>query len=88
MHSGSAATLMVRPEELQVLDAGSARAPTDLEGQVVDRRFAGAVSFYRVRVGERELLVQGGAADGAAGDPVLIRPRHGAAILAFPEDAS
>ncbi len=79
-----AATVMVRPEALQLLRAGSERSPVDLQGSVVDRRFAGALSFYRVQVGERELLVQGGAADAAPGDGVWVRPREGAVILVFP----
>ena len=86
--AGRDATVMIRPEALQVLPAEGERNAADLEGSVVDRRFAGAMSFYHVLTGDRELLVQGGVADAAVGDSVRIRPRPGAMILAFPVEGA
>jgi len=63
-------------------DAGSATPVAGLEGEVVERRFAGPVTHYRVRVGDAELLVHGGAADAQAGDRVSVRPMGDP--LAFP----
>ncbi|HET7230250.1 MAG TPA: TOBE domain-containing protein, partial [Longimicrobium sp.] len=59
-----------------------------VRGRVLDRRFAGAQSFYRVAVeGGPELLVQGGAADAADGEEVGIAPAPGANVLAFAPEA-
>ena len=44
-----------------------------LAGRVLDRRFAGSATFYRVQLADgREALVQGGPADAAPGDPVRL----------------
>jgi ABC-type Fe3+/spermidine/putrescine transport system ATPase subunit len=54
---GAAVRLMVRPEALELAGDGAGGA---LPGRVLDRRFAGAATFYRVTVdGDREVLVQG-----------------------------
>ncbi|HEY8375885.1 MAG TPA: ABC transporter ATP-binding protein, partial [Nannocystis sp.] len=56
-----------------------------LEGEVLERRFAGPVTHYRVRVGGAELLVHGGAADAGAGDRVRV---HAVGVpLAFAANA-
>jgi formylmethanofuran dehydrogenase subunit D len=56
---------------------------------VLDRRFAGAVTFYRVQAAWGEVVVQGGAADAAPDDGVLFRPRGGAAsLLVFPGEGA
>jgi len=84
---GAAVSLMVRPEQLRIVpgaDGGDA-----LGGRVLDRRFAGALSFYRVQLdGGPELLVQGAASDASPGDAVRVGPATGANVLAFaPERA-
>ncbi|HYH83006.1 MAG TPA: ABC transporter ATP-binding protein [Longimicrobium sp.] len=83
---GAAVRLMVRPEALRIVpNAGEEDA---LRGRVLDRRFAGALSFYRIAVeGGPELLVQGTATDAAPGDEVRVAPAHGAAVLAFAPEA-
>jgi iron(III) transport system ATP-binding protein len=54
---GAAVRLMVRPEALELAPEGAAQA---LPGRIIDRRFAGAATFYRVEVeGAADVLVQG-----------------------------
>jgi hypothetical protein len=48
-------------------------ADGDLVGEVLERRFAGPVTHYRVRAAGTELLVHGSAADAAVGDRVGVR---------------
>jgi spermidine/putrescine transport system ATP-binding protein len=80
--AGTAVRLMARPETLRISrDGGAADA---LQGRVLDRRFAGALSFYTVALdGGSEVLVQGDASDAQAGDEVRIGPTPGAMPLAF-----
>ena len=75
--------VMARPESLRLLRADGERGEADLAGSVLDRRFAGATSFYRVRTGDLEIVVQGGPSDAAVGDAVWIRPRQDARAMVF-----
>ncbi len=70
---------MVRPEALRLV---SEPADGDLEGEVLERRFAGPVTHYRVRVGDAEWLVNGGPADARVGDRVGVREAGGGLALA------
>ena len=64
----STVSLMVRPEAMRLTSAADG-----LAGSVLDRRFAGAATFYRVGLSDgREALVQGGPADAAPGDSVRL----------------
>jgi iron(III) transport system ATP-binding protein len=83
--AGAAVRVMARPESLRIVRPG---AQTDeLRGRVLDKRFAGALSFYTVGVeGGPELQVQGSAADAEAGDEVRVVPAPGALLLAFPPE--
>ena len=83
---GTAVRVMVRPESLCIVRDASVDG---LAGRVLDRRFAGAQSFYRIAVdGGAEVLVQGNAAGAAVGDEVRVAATPRAAILAFaPETA-
>jgi iron(III) transport system ATP-binding protein len=84
---GEQVRVMVRPEALRIVRGEMAE--DGLPGRVLDRRFAGATSFYRVDVeGGPELLAQGSADEAAAGDEVRVAPAPGASLLAFaPESA-
>ncbi|MDB4950904.1 MAG: spermidine/putrescine transporter ATP-binding protein [Gemmatimonadetes bacterium] len=88
--AGTDVRLMLRPEGLR-FGGGAAddeAAGAGLGGRVIDRRFAGAASFYRVQTAAGEVLVQGGPADAAAGEEVRILPTDGTSAAAFPpEDA-
>ncbi|HEX2095561.1 MAG TPA: ABC transporter ATP-binding protein, partial [Longimicrobiaceae bacterium] len=80
---GATVRLMVRPEALRILPESTEGDNTALPGRVLDRRFAGAASFYRVAVEGAEVLVQGGVADARVGEPVAVRPAPGPPLIAF-----
>jgi hypothetical protein len=74
---GRPAELVARPESLRLADAGG---PGTLPGQVVERRFTGALAYATVRLengAEIEVLVDPGTGVDA-GDPVSVEPRAGA----------
>lgn len=85
--------VMVRPEALRILrrapghaaTTGAAETPgtADLEGTVLERRFAGAVTYYRIRTGETELFAHGTSSDAQPRDAVLVRPAETTLPLAF-----
>jgi iron(III) transport system ATP-binding protein len=82
---GAAVRVMARPEALRVSRDGAAEDGGTLRGTVADRRFAGAVTFYRVTLADgAELLVQGGAADAGVGDAVSVRMGETETAAAFP----
>jgi iron(III) transport system ATP-binding protein len=72
---GAELRVLVRPEALQLAADGTHGA---LPGRVLDRRFAGAATFYRVQVQDGpEVLVQGRPHEADAGDVVhlALHPR-------------
>ncbi|HEY0154317.1 MAG TPA: ABC transporter ATP-binding protein [Longimicrobium sp.] len=80
--AGSAVRLMVRPEAMSVTGAPDGDA---LHGHVLDRRFAGSATFYRVGFAAgSEALVQGGPGDASPGQPVRVTLAAGAAAVAYP----
>ncbi|MFL5382198.1 MAG: ABC transporter ATP-binding protein [Longimicrobiaceae bacterium] len=82
---GARVRVMVRPESLCLVRDPSVDG---LNGRVVDRRYAGALSFYRIAVdGGPEVLVQGGAGAADAGDEVRVAATPNASILAFPAES-
>jgi ABC-type Fe3+/spermidine/putrescine transport system ATPase subunit len=82
---GAALRLMVRPEALLLAPEGTAGA---LPARVLDRRFAGAATFYRVQVeGGPEALVQGRPHEADAGDVVRIGLHPRAEPVAYAADA-
>ena len=69
---GDAVDLVVRPESLAFAAAAD---PLALAGRVIERRYAGPVTYYQVALvasGEVEVLAPSGAA--APGDPVRVAP--------------
>jgi iron(III) transport system ATP-binding protein len=81
---GSAVRLMVRPEAMRLAGAAD---PDAVEARVLDRRFAGAATFYRVALADGgEALVQGGPADASPGDVVRLALAGGAAAVAYPAE--
>jgi ABC-type Fe3+/spermidine/putrescine transport system ATPase subunit len=80
--AGEAVELVVRPEALALLPAGT---PGTLTGQVVERRYAGSVTYYQVEaVGAAGLEIEIAAAAAAAvpGDQVGVAPAAGKAAAA------
>jgi ABC-type Fe3+/spermidine/putrescine transport system ATPase subunit len=78
---GEAVELVVRPEALALVPAGTAGA---LAGNVVERRYAGSVTYYLVELpgSELEIEVAAGATAAAPGDEVAVAPVVSAAIAA------
>jgi ABC-type Fe3+/spermidine/putrescine transport system ATPase subunit len=78
--AGEAVELVVRPEALALVPAGTAGA---LAGRVVERRYAGPVTYYQVELtgAGLEIEVAAGAGATAPGDAVAVAPaaRDGAA---------
>jgi len=82
--AGDAVELVLRPEALSLVPAGTAGA---LTGRVVERRYAGPVTYYQVELtgAGLEIEVAAGAGAAAAGDEVAVAPgaaRDGAASAA------
>jgi ABC-type Fe3+/spermidine/putrescine transport system ATPase subunit len=69
---GAGIDLFVRPEGLAF---GRAEDPRSLTGQIVDRRFAGRVSVFAVRLADSsEIEVTAGSAAARTGDRVFVVP--------------
>jgi iron(III) transport system ATP-binding protein len=82
--AGAPVRLMVRPEALVLAPEGTDGA---LPSRVLDRRFAGAATFYRVQVeGGPEVLVQGRPHEADAGDVVRITLHPRAEPVAYAAD--
>jgi hypothetical protein len=76
--------LLARPEALAF---AAAEGEGVLRGEVTDRRFAGSVYVFRVRVDGGELEVQAGGDEVSVGDRVGLVPRAApAGLFAFPSD--
>ena len=82
--AGEEVELVVRPEALALVPAGTAGA---LSGRVVERRYAGPVTYYQVELpgAGLEIEVAAGAGAAAPGDEVAVAPgsaKDGAAGVA------
>ncbi|HEX2080155.1 MAG TPA: ABC transporter ATP-binding protein [Longimicrobium sp.] len=83
---GAPVRVMVRPE---VLELAADRADGTLPGRVVDRRFAGAATFYRVEMeGGAEVLVQSRANAAAQGSAVSLALHPRAEPVAYAPEAA
>ncbi|HEX6913044.1 MAG TPA: ABC transporter ATP-binding protein [Longimicrobium sp.] len=81
---GAPVRLMVRPEGLVL---ASDRADGTLVGRVLDRRFAGAATFYRVGMDDGpEVLVEGHSRLGGAGDAASLALHPRAVPVAYAAD--
>jgi ABC-type Fe3+/spermidine/putrescine transport system ATPase subunit len=78
---GEAVELVVRPETLALVAAGTAGG---LTGRVAERRYAGSATFYLVELaaGGIEIEVAAGAGAAAVGDQVAVAPAGGPAAAA------
>ncbi|HLL48512.1 MAG TPA: ABC transporter ATP-binding protein [Longimicrobiaceae bacterium] len=88
LRAGDAVRVMARPESLRMRRTapGEERGGRELEGEVTERRFAGAATFYRLRADGAEVIVQGGG-EAEAGETVYFRPHDDALPIAFPAEA-
>jgi ABC-type Fe3+/spermidine/putrescine transport system ATPase subunit len=86
--AGAAVELVVRPEALALMPAGAAGTPVtpdSLTGRVVERRYAGSVTYYQVEItgaAGLEVAVAAGAAAASPGDEVAVAPAAGKAAAA------
>jgi len=75
VEEGLAVDLVVRPESLRLADRF---APGALAGKVVDRRYAGPLTYYTVALGDgTEIEVLGGPRAASRGDAVGVAPAAG-----------
>jgi ABC-type Fe3+/spermidine/putrescine transport system ATPase subunit len=91
VESGGEVRLMLRPEALRLdapAEAGAGAECAGLAGRVLDRRFAGASTVYRVETAAGELTVADDAANASAGDAVCVRPAPTARPRAFAAGAT
>jgi putative spermidine/putrescine transport system ATP-binding protein len=80
-----AVELMIRPEALAFTGGADSGDGATLTGRILDRRFAGASTFFRVETAAGlELLVATGKIPAVVGDAVNIAPAADAKIHAFP----
>jgi ABC-type Fe3+/spermidine/putrescine transport system ATPase subunit len=78
--------VLVRPEALRLTPAGEAAPGEALAGRVIERRFSGAVTVYRVEVdGPQELLVTVGGHDAALQGAVAVTAEQSPPLHAFPD---
>jgi len=79
---GRPATLLVRPDAIALVPANAPAGDTrPIVATVLDVRFAGAFSSYRVRTDGGELVVNGAAGIAQPGDDVGIAPRGPNAVF-------
>ncbi|HUH13441.1 MAG TPA: ABC transporter ATP-binding protein [Longimicrobiales bacterium] len=85
--AGDEVRLMIRPEDVRLSQLSSENVsgvPSDaLQGEVVTRRFAGALTHYTVRAGRLDLVATGGAAMAEPGARVMVRPAETAREHAY-----
>jgi hypothetical protein len=70
---------------LSLVNRATAAQPGDLGGVVSDRRFAGAYTYYQVKLANDEITVIGTARDVRVGEPVHVRVAPQARIYAYGE---
>jgi ABC-type Fe3+/spermidine/putrescine transport system ATPase subunit len=79
--------VMVRPEALRLVAAEDADPADGLVGRVLERRFAGAVTIYRVEVPDApELVVTVPGHGGSHGGEVLVIAEQNPPLHAFPPE--
>jgi iron(III) transport system ATP-binding protein len=83
VRAGDRVRILLRPEVLSIVPRGADPMPGDFGGVVSDRRFAGAHTYYQVKLAEEELTVVGSARDARVGEPVHVRVAQHARVYAF-----
>jgi iron(III) transport system ATP-binding protein len=85
---GDQVRVMARPESLRLEATQSADGDGALTGRIVDLRFAGASSFYRVALDDgTTVTVQGGSGEGVSEAEVGVALRDGVLPIVFASDA-
>jgi iron(III) transport system ATP-binding protein len=83
IRSGDRVRVLLRPESLSIVPRGGAPQPGDFGGVVADRRFAGAHTYYQIKLADEDLTVIGSARDARIGEPVHVRVEPHARIYAY-----
>lgn len=84
---GERVRIMTRPEELRIIAGGENASANTVRGRVIDRRFAGANTFYRIVVpgsGELSVAMRGDFQVGQ--EEVSIAPLPGLALHVLPAE--
>ena len=82
--AGDRAKVMSRPDALTLITRSQDVVPGDVGGVIAERRFAGAQTYYHVKLVEGELVVLGGARSARVGDTVHVRLSDQQRACAFP----
>ena len=83
VRSGQHVRVLLRPEILTLMARTNEALPTDLGGVVSDRRFAGAHTYYQVRLAQDEITVIGATREARVGDPVHVRVDPQSRVYAY-----
>jgi spermidine/putrescine ABC transporter ATP-binding subunit len=83
LHPGQKVRVLLRPETLTLLARGAPQHAGDIGGVVADRRYAGAHTYYHIKLPEDEIVVEGSPRDARVGEPVHVRVAQDARIYAF-----
>ena len=73
VRTGHKVRVLLRPEALSLMLRGVESLPGDLGGVVADRRFAGAHTYYQIKLANDEITVIGSTRDARVGEPVHVR---------------
>jgi ABC-type Fe3+/spermidine/putrescine transport system ATPase subunit len=82
--SGDMARVMTRPEFLSLVTRNEDVVPGDVGGVIGERRFAGAQTYYHVKLAEGELVVCGTTRAGRVGDTVHVRLADPSRAIVYP----
>ncbi len=85
VRAGQKIRVLLRPETLHLMARSDEALPGDLGGVVADRRFAGAYTYYQIKLANNEITVIGGTRGARVGDPVHVRVDPQARIYAYPD---
>ena len=85
IRTGQKIRVLLRPETLRLMGRGSDALPGDLGGVVADRRFAGAHTYYQIKLANDEITVIGATRDARVGEAVHVRVDPQARIYAYGE---
>ena len=85
LRTGQNVRVLLRPETLSLMARNEDALPSDLGGVVSDRRFAGAHTYYQIKLASDEITVIGATRDARVGEPVHVRVDPQARVYAYGE---
>ena len=89
LHAGASdrVSVMARPEALTLRSAGAGAASEGLRGRVLDRRFAGSTTVYRVETLGKEIIVSIPGHGGSYEGEVLVTAQQDPPLHAFADQS-